>query len=189
MLTKSAAKRSPPDDRIALLSWQPGPELDALRPKAGRTGDAAEPTGLVDFRGMPQVYTGTGPYAFISYKREDLARIKPLVGQLSDRGHRIWYDIGIPGGAEWDALIEERVQRCEVLLLFLSQAAVQSKYVRREVKFADTLGKPVIGVRLDREIDFTNGMAMLLNQYQVINETAESLADELDRAVRFVRRG
>jgi TIR domain len=178
-----------PDDRIALLSWQPGSELAALRPKVGRSFDAAEPTGLVDFRGMPQVYTGTDPYAFISYKREDLARIKPLVGQLSDRGYRIWYDKGIPGGAEWDALIEERVQHCEVLLLFLSQAAVRSKYVRREVKFADTLGKPVIGVRLDREIDLTNGMAMLLNQYQVINETAESLAEELDLAVRFIRLG
>jgi hypothetical protein len=175
------------DERIDLLSWQPAPELGALLSRPSKSVEGDKGGGVLDYGGMPQPYAGKEPYAFISYKREDLERIKPLVAQLSQRGHRIWYDKGIPGGAEWDALIEERVQQCELLLLFLSQAAVRSKYVRREVKFADTLGKPIVGVRLERDIDLSHGMAMLLNQYQVINDTAESISDELDRAVRFVR--
>lgn len=176
-----------PDERIALLSWQPAPELNALISRVSGMVEEGEPHEPMNYTGMPQPYCGTEPYAFISYKREDLERIKPLVAQLSQRGHPIWYDKGIPGGAEWDALIEERVQHCEVLLLFLSQASVRSKYVRREVKFADTLGKPIVGVRLEHDIDLSNGMAMLFNQYQVISETAPSPADEIDRAVRFVR--
>ena len=175
------------DERVDLLSWQPAPALSALTAKVARFGDDADRLRLLDYGGMPTAYGGTEPYAFVSYKREDLQRIKPLVAQLSLRGHRIWYDKGIPGGAEWDALIEERVQHCEVLLLFLSQAAVRSKYVRREVKFADTLSKPIVGVRLEHDIDLTYGMAMLLNQYQVIDSTAGSLADELDRTARFIR--
>lgn len=175
------------DERLNLLSWQPGRELSSLMSRVSAPVEDVEQPAVIDHTGMPTPYCGTEPYAFISYKRQDLERIKPLVAQLTARGYRIWYDKGIPGGAEWDALIEERVQHCEVLLLFLSQAAVGSKYVRREVKFADTLGKPVVGIRLERDIDLLHGMAMLLNQYQVIDSSATSLADELDQAVRFVR--
>jgi hypothetical protein len=175
------------EERIDLLSWQPAPVLDVLLTRVSKFVEHFERGEVIVYVGLPKPYTGTEAYAFISYKREDLERIKPLATQLSQRGHRIWYDKGIPGGAEWDALIEERLQHCELLLLFLSQSAVRSKYVRREVKFADTLGKPIVGVRLEHDVDLSHGMAMLLNQYQVINETAESLADELDRAVRFAR--
>jgi hypothetical protein len=106
---------------------------------------------------------------------------------LSRLGYRIWYDKGIPGGAEWDALIEERIQRCAVVVLFLSQAAVQSKFVRREVKFADSLDKSIVAIRLDRDIVASNGMAMLLQQYQAIDAATAFVAEDVDRALRFAQ--
>jgi hypothetical protein len=175
------------DEQTDLLAWRPVRELLDLMPAAFGMSQEADAPPLLDYSGLPQPYSGKERYVFISYKHQDLERIKLLVVELSQRGHRIWYDRGIPGGAEWDALIEERVQHCEVLLVFLSTAAVRSKYVRREVKFADTLSKPVVAVRLERDINLSNGMAMLLNQYQVIDGAAPSLGDDLECAMRFVR--
>lgn len=174
------------EEHLDLLSWRPAPTFaDLLAPAAG-TAEHPEPTRAVDYSGMPEPYGGEDGFTFVSYKREDLERIKPLLRQLGAKGHRVWYDKGIPGGAEWDATIEERVQRCELLLVFISQAAVRSKYVRREVKYADTLGKSVVGVKLESGIDLSDGMAMLLNQYQMISP-ASPLADEIERALRLAR--
>jgi len=177
------------DDGIRLLTWSPVRTLlaDAPALESDRTEVPATPARLLDYSGMPSPYDGKEPYAFISYKREDLGRLKGLVAELGRRGQRVWYDKGIPGGAEWDALIEERVQHCQVLLLFLSQAAVHSKWVRREVKFADSLSKPIISVRLERDIELAHGLSMLLHQYQMIDVAPDVLPDEIERAVKFVR--
>jgi hypothetical protein len=174
-----------PDERAELLAWRPGSALLDLIERAGRTVDVERP-GTGDYSGMPDPYGGTQPYAFISYKHEDLDSVKRLLGRFAGEGRRIWYDRGIPGGVEWDALIEERVRHCGVVLLFVSQAAVRSKYVRREVKFADVLNKPIVGIRLEPDIDLSDGMAMLLNQYQVVDASGGSLQDELDRALRVL---
>lgn len=169
------------------LAWQPARELLDLMPKTSRVAQEADKPRLLDYAGMPQPYSGRERYLFISYTHQDLERFKLLLTELSRRGHRIWYDKGIPGGAEWDSLIEERLQHCEALLVFLSKAAVRSKYVRREVKFADTLSKPVVAVRLEDDINLANGMAMLFNQYQVLDGAASSLGDDLEWAVRSAR--
>ena len=87
---------------------------------------------------------------------------------MADAGISIWYDRGIPGGAEWDAVIEERLLSCRCVLLFASTAAVDSKYVRREVKFADALDTPVLSVLLE-DTTFRHGMQMLLTQYQMLD--------------------
>lgn len=181
------------DERLEMLSWRPDPDIlertdrhvlepGAMTPPAEGAGALPPP----DYSGLPPPYAGKEPYVFVSYKREDLERIKPLLADVNRTGHRIWYDKGIPGGAEWDAVIEERVQNCTVLLLFLSRAAVRSKYVRREVKFADTLSKLIVTVRLERNVDLSHGIAMLLNQYQVIEGSAPGLGEELGRAVRLL---
>lgn len=170
------------DERTELLAWQPSAELSHLLPAVLRldAGRDAAPNNA----GMPPAYPGNERFVFVSYSHRDLQRVTPLIVELQESGHRVWYDNGIPGGAEWDAMIEERVQRCEVLLVFVSRAAVDSKFVRREVKFADTLNKRIVAVRLDRDVPLSHGFAMLLNQYQTIEATRRG---DLDRAVRSVR--
>ena len=176
-------------DRIALLSWEPTSQLIGLMPRVDLAVEEPEPSTVPDDSGMPRPYTGDQPYLFISYKREDLARIAPLVAGLAERGHRIWYDRGIPGGADWDAMIEERLRGCAMLVMFVSHAAVLSRFVLREVKFAtNALDKPVVPFALDSGVEPSEGMAMLLNQYQVIHGTAASSPiDELDVAIRYAR--
>ncbi len=129
---------------------------------------------------LPAPYDGTAPFFFVSYKRDDWARIAPMVVLIGGHGFRVWYDRGIPGGAEWDALIEERVHACRWLLVFLSAAAMQSKHVRREVKFADRLDKPIVTVRLE-EVPLGQGLEMLLGQYQMLD------AGDADFEARLIR--
>jgi hypothetical protein len=130
----------------------------------------------------PAAYEGPEPYIFVSYKREDAERIHGWLRHLTDLGFNCWYDKGIPGGVEWDALIEEKVRSCRVVLLFLSKAATKSKYVRREVKFGDRLDKPIVTVRLE-PVELQSGLDMLLSESQILDEGAPDFAEQLAKAL------
>ena len=38
---------------------------------------------------------------FISYKREDRERVRPIVDALLAEDFSVWWDVGIAGGAAW----------------------------------------------------------------------------------------
>jgi TIR domain len=174
-----------------LLSWNPPQRfydswkhaVPAVSTEVTRSPDAAT---LAALERAPKPYDGAADYIFISYKHQDMSRIVPILRKIADLGYRLWYDKGIPGGAEWDALIEERVQNCKLLMLFVSQAAVESRYVRREVKFADSLAKPLLSIKLE-EPKLGRGMQMLLNQYQTVSADAPDFIDEMEHAINYVR--
>jgi hypothetical protein len=134
----------------------------------------------------PEPSTSDAGYLFISYKREDLPRIVSFMHRIVGWGYPIWYDRGIPGGAEWDAVIEEKVSHCKVLLVFLSEAAVDSKWVRREIKFADSENRPILGVRLDKKVELKHGLKVVMNQYQMIDASGVDFSDELLKAIEHV---
>jgi hypothetical protein len=130
------------------------------------------------------ITTQTENFIFVCYKRENMSQIKPILLSLCASGCEVWYDKGIPGALEWDAAIEERIKNCKVFLLFLSQSSVDSKYVRREVKFADFCDKPILSVKLER-VTLAHGLYMLLQQYQMLDATASDFASEIRSALRF----
>lgn len=134
---------------------------------------------------LPLAYDGNDPYLFVSYRRTDLDRVAPLLIHLQECGHNLWYDRGIPGGADWNAILEERLTSCSALLLFVSQAAVDSKYVRREVRFADSVDKPIISVQLE-PARLRHGMGLLLTHYQMLESGAQDFHAQLDRALKLV---
>jgi len=177
------------EDVQRLLAWNP-PSAFFERWKAGAPPSEAigvhEGATAAALEGAPQPHTGLDDYIFVSYKRQDMPRILPILNRIVRSGYHIWYDKGIPGGSEWDAVIEDRVRRCKLLLLFVSRAAINSRYVRREVRFADALAKPLLCVKLE-DTELTRGMDMLLSQYQMVNAKASDFHDELVRAIQYVR--
>jgi len=130
------------------------------------------------------ITTQTENFIFVCYKRENMSQIKPILLSLCASGCEVWYDKGIPGALEWDAAIEERIKNCKLFLLFLSQPSVDSKYVRREVKFADSCDKPILSVKLE-QVTLAHGLYMLLQQYQMLDATAGDFSSEIRRALRF----
>ncbi len=175
-------------ERAKLLGWQPSADLarrfaSRVAPR-GREEEELVTLLPTDLK-LPVPYEGTEPFIFISYKRQDIERIAPVMERLIAAGCHLWYDRGIPGGAEWDALLEEKLKRCQLVLLFVSQSAIQSKYVRREVKFADALDKPILSVKLE-EASLTHGMNMLLTQYQMLDRALSDFHTQLQTAIQYI---
>jgi hypothetical protein len=178
----------PPAGRDRLLAWQPSARLRALfmRPQeVGQRDPSDEGAGRAALDAdatLPRPYDGSGPAVFVSYKRADIARVSRIIRLLQEIGLRVWYDRGIPGGSEWDEEIEERLRHAPFVVVCTSQAAVASKYVRREVKFADSLDVPILPVLLE-EVTLAHGMGMLLTQYQMLDARVGNFVEALRRAV------
>jgi hypothetical protein len=84
---------------------------------------------------------------FVSYAREDADLILPLTRDLLHHGVDLWVDqLRISPGANWDKSIEEALDRCTKMLLFLSPAAVASEEVLSELRVALNDRKPVVPV-------------------------------------------
>jgi len=173
------------EEWLSLIAFTPPERFHAHRAASPSTPDDELEGDVGETTRRPPPYIGNDDYFFISYKRRDMPRIVPILERIVASGYRIWYDKGIPGGSEWDAEIEERIQRCRAVVLFATQAAVDSRYVRREVKFADALQKPLVTVKVE-EAALGGGMNMLLSQYQMVDAAIGDFADELQRALQYV---
>jgi hypothetical protein len=175
------------DSQVAtFLGWRPSDNL------ADRFSDRVQvdPLEVDDFSALPAslplAYTGNEPYIFVSYKRADLDRVSPVMAYLQERGYRLWYDRGIKGGDDWTAVLEERLASSCGLLLFISQASIDSKYVRREVLFADSMEKRIISIRLE-SVQLRHGMKLLLPRYQIIDHGVADFTVQLVRALKNAR--
>lgn len=179
-------------ERDRLLAWAPSPRLRSLALAGARAAISAETPECAltesDVAAAPRPYDGMQPFAFVSYKRQDFARIVPILRLVQGLGMPVWYDRGIPGGAEWDEIIEDRLSRARFVMLFASDAAVASKYVRREVKYADALDRPILSVLLE-DATLGHGLRMLLTQYQMLDARAHDFAVRLKDAVAHLAPG
>ena len=95
------------------------------------------------------------PTLFISYKR-GTAAVASLMDKLSEAHYRLWFDrdeihLGDP---DWQARIDQGLQRCDGVILNITPAACQSEPVRYEVKKARELGKPIFPIILERITDY-----------------------------------
>ena len=86
---------------------------------------------------------------FISYARADSTTfVDRLEGDLKAQQFDPWVDRhGLEGGQEWMEIIQQAIDDCHALVVVLSPAAVQSKFVRIEYRYADEIGKLVIPLR------------------------------------------
>jgi hypothetical protein len=134
----------------------------------------------------PPVYDGNADFGFVSYKRADLGRIAPFLRRLQAGGMNLWYDRGIPGGSEWNALLEARLDACRAVLFFVTQAAVDSRFVRRELVYADGLGKPIIGIQLE-PVHLRGGAGLLMSSLQMLNGEQPDVVDSVLRAMPALR--
>ncbi len=166
-----------------ILGWREWPEAPvASEPAAAETAEAPDVTPeAVD---TPEPCHAADGYVFVSYRHADLERIAPTLRMIAGWGVPLWYDRGIPGGAEWNAFIEQRIERCDRVLLFVSPAAVASKYVRREVKFADVVDKRIVSV-VAEPTRLAAGLRMLLSAYQMLDASAANFPAALRQALAW----
>ena len=78
---------------------------------------------------------------FLSYKREDAAKVRKLVAALRDRGLDVWWDEDIPASAPWEATIEKELAAAKTVIACWSPASVASDNVRSEARVAREDGR------------------------------------------------
>jgi hypothetical protein len=71
---------------------------------------------------------------FISYKREDRARVETLASLLLDLDVAVWFDAGIEVGVEWERRIFDQIDRARAMVVCWTFAAVSSHWVLREAR-------------------------------------------------------
>jgi hypothetical protein len=88
---------------------------------------------------------------FVCYSRDDESFVLPLAkALLQKRMPRVWLDQwSIPGGADWNAAIDEAILSCARFLIVLSPSAVASPEVQSELRLALNENRPVIPVVLE----------------------------------------
>jgi formylglycine-generating enzyme required for sulfatase activity len=82
---------------------------------------------------------------FISYARKDVEFAQKLNTDLQRHGIITWIDeLGIRGGEDWPNRIATAIEGCKAMLVILSPHSVASRWVQRELAFADAKGKRVL---------------------------------------------
>jgi hypothetical protein len=104
-------------------------------------------------------YEGKESFIFASYSHKDLEVIDD-VEYLNKMGFRVWYDKGILEGKKWRASITGHLLKCKLLLIFVSQNALESDPVISEFEIAGTHNKNIIPVFL-RSIDKPNNIVLM----------------------------
>jgi hypothetical protein len=130
-----------------------------------------------------------GGYAFLSYARLDADPALSMMRRLQDRGVRVWCDTEMGAEQTWDEHLEQRVRGCASLIACVSPAYENSRYCRREIKFADLLKKPIVPVSVDGSYLWGEGLAMRFQEYQVLNGRDPGWTDAAFKTLRRLAPG
>ena len=69
---------------------------------------------------------------FLSYAREDKARVRPIAQALEAAGHNVWWDQQIAGGEQFAHAIEQALDGADAVVVVWSEASCTSAWVRDE---------------------------------------------------------
>lgn len=86
---------------------------------------------------------------FLSYSREDEARIRGLVSQIEAQGWSVFWDRRIPAGETWRSHIGSALQDARCIVVAWSKHSIESQWVAEEADEGKTR-KVLIPVLLDR---------------------------------------
>lgn len=88
-------------------------------------------------------------FAFISCSGENLQYASRLVTKLRQEGFNVWlYDEEIQNSDNWRTAIMEAVYDCDAFIFIMSPESEKSKWVKRELAYADELDKCLFPVLL-----------------------------------------
>jgi hypothetical protein len=126
---------------------------------------------------------------FVSYARADAGTVDVVTPILQRHGIKIWRDVeGIAGGAKWRDSIAKALTKSAAVLLLMSKDSFGSKWVRRELEFADGKDLPIVPVAT-QNITAPDWFTLQFGgvQQQVINlKDLEASCLDLARTVRGV---
>ncbi len=105
---------------------------------------------------------------FLSYAREDEARIEPLVTAFQEQGWSVFWDRHIPAGQSWRSHIGEALRDAKCVVVVWSRHSVSSRWVMEEAEEGQQRGNlvPVLLEAVDLPIGFRGVQAGDLRDWQ-----------------------
>ena len=84
--------------------------------------------------GLRRGYTQSMSDIFISYSREDRARVRAIAESLMDLGWSVWWDPEIPLGQRYAEVIHRELLAARAVVVVWSEASINSHWVREEAE-------------------------------------------------------
>lgn len=128
-----------------------------------------------------EAYTGNEPYLFVSYSHRDTSDVARVTNKLSEKKYRIWYDESCENGNDFRSELRERIEKCEAVLLFVSENSMNSPYCGMEIIVARENKKRLYPVYLDTE-SVPPAFEILLQN------THHGTVDDIDKLVKSLVR-
>ncbi|GAA3398254.1 toll/interleukin-1 receptor domain-containing protein [Cryptosporangium minutisporangium] len=86
---------------------------------------------------------------FLSYSRADRLYAEKLAAFLEAAGVEVWWDFELRAGDRFVNEIETRIEASAAFIVLLSTSSVDSKWVQRELHYADAQGKEIVPLLLE----------------------------------------
>ena len=124
-------------------------------------------------------------HIFLSYSHQDTLVMQQIKNHFSDEYLRIWTDENLePGTAVWEDSIEDAIKSSGCLVVALSPDAKQSKWVKRELAFAELCGVHVFPVLIRGEPNEVIPLSLINSQWVDIRGNFEIPMKRLVNKVR-----
>ncbi|MGC2032572.1 MAG: TIR domain-containing protein [Steroidobacteraceae bacterium] len=131
----------------------------------------------------------TGRSVFVSYASQDAAIANTVVEHLEQHGIRCWIaPRDVKPGAQYADAIVRAINEAKTLVLVLSQSAVGSSHVGREIERAASKHKQIIALKVDAAT-LTPGLEYFLSESQWIDVAALGMPAALGRLAEAMGQG
>jgi hypothetical protein len=118
------------------IAAQPGVERNLSRLSSS---PSRPPSSLTPRRGRA---------VFVSYSSDDRGYVGRLAAHLQGAGIDVWYDHRIAPGQQWEDVIRGQIEECGVLMVVMTPSAHESRWVKREINYAEELRKDIVPLLL-----------------------------------------
>ena len=105
---------------------------------------------------------------FLSYNRQSAAVAKLLAADLDALDHEVWFDQELSGGQVWWDHILSVIRDCDLFILALDPAALNSTACKRELGYAAALNRPILPVQVGESIS-PNLLPPVLSKVQFVD--------------------
>ena len=114
-----------------------------------------------------KAYIRDEDYAFISYSHNDYEKVYKDIAKFHDEGINIWYDEGIRTGTIWKNKIKDKIRKSKFFILFLSERAIKSSWVKNEINIAQEYHIPFVTIYIEK-FEFPNELKWIDDEQAII---------------------
>lgn len=96
-----------------------------------------------------KAYDGDESFIFISYAHKDSREVYPIIDKFHKRGFNIWYDDALVPGVRYKEKIVEAIVGCSLFVVFISDNALKSAFMGKELQIACEEQHPIFPIYLE----------------------------------------